>query len=523
MRSRNSSRRSVLVGAVVLVALAVVTPLTVRAFSASPVVMGVDDGAVLTAAAAKELAVTLPEGMDHGEVRLLLDGNPVSTTAEGNRLVVTGTEPADGEHVLTAQSPGAVPLLPDDEVSRRFTVDSAPPVLTVDSEAVTDLRKPVEVKGRAEGASALSVDGKPVELGDGGSFAVTLPTAATARFEARDVAGNVAKQEFAVKTRHPGMRAVHMSAAGWSAEVLREPVLQMIKERRIDTVQLDIKDESGEIGYRSQVPLAGEIGATRDYYDAKATVDELHRLGVRVVGRLVAFRDPVLAKASWESGKRDRVIQSSAGTPWAGSYGQYSFTNFANPDVVAYNVELAEEAARLGFDDILYDYIRKPEGALEQMRLPGLEGSPEDAIVDFLTQSRKAVRAHGTFVGVSVFGIAATRPGAVAQDIPRMAEYADYVAPMVYPSHWGPGEYGVSRPDSEPYEITNRSVADFLKKVEGTGSEIIPWLQAFSMGVSYGPKEVRAQIDASKAAGAPSFLLWDPACRYDPAALEPKS
>ncbi|GGS31095.1 hypothetical protein GCM10010171_26180 [Actinokineospora fastidiosa] len=524
MRSQRKSRRTaVVVGAVVVVALAVVTPLTVRALSADPVVMGMEDGAVMTANAARDLAVTVPEGTNPDEVELLLDGKPVQAKADGNRLVLADADLAEGEHTLTARSPGSVPLLPDDEVSRRFTVDGTPPKLTVAADAVTDLRKPVEVRGTAEGASALTMDGKPVELAQDGRFAVTLPTAATVQFQARDAAGNIAEQKFTVDTRHPGMRAVHMSAAGWQSKGLREPVLAMAREGRIDTVQLDIKDESGEIGYKSNVPLAKEIGSTRDYYDAKAVTDELHKMGVRVVGRLVAFRDPIMARASWESGKKDRVIQTSGGTPWASSYGQYSFTNFAHPDVIAYNIGLAEEAASLGFDDILYDYIRRPEGALSSMKLPGLKGTPEDSIVDFVAKSRDAVRKHGAFLGVSVFGIAVTRPAPVAQDIPGMAKYADYIAPMVYPSHWGPGEYGVARPESQPYDITARSVGDFVKKVEGTGSEIIPWLQAFSLGVSYGPKEVRAQIDASKSVGAPSFLLWDPACRYNPAALDPKT
>ncbi|MGX7826257.1 putative glycoside hydrolase [Actinokineospora sp. 24-640] len=518
---KKGGRVAVVVGAVVLVALAVVTPLTIRALSSKPVVMGLADGAVVSADGVRDLAVTVPEGTDPHEVRLLLDGRPVAATVDGDRVLLTD-EVAEGEHTLTARVPDSVPLLPDEDMSRTFTVDRTPPALSVSAEVVTDLRKPVEVTGSAEGAAELTVDGKAVPLGPDGAFAVTLPTAATAKVAARDTAGNAVEQDFTVPTRHPGMRAVHMSAAGWASKALREPVLRLIEDGRIDTVQLDIKDESGEVGYDSRVPLAREIGATKGYYDAKAVVDELHGMGVRVVGRLVAFRDPILGRASWESGKADRVIQNAGGGAWSSGYGQFSFTNFAHPAVIAYNIDLAEEAARLGFDDILYDYIRRPEGALGRMKLPGLKGTPEQAIVDFVAKSRAAVRPHGAFVGVSVFGIAATRPGPVAQDIPAIAKHADYIAPMVYPSHWGPGEYGVADPVNQPYEITGRSVGDFVKKVKGSNSVVIPWLQAFSLGSTYGPAEIRAQIEASKSVGAPSFLLWDPACRYDPAALAPK-
>jgi hypothetical protein len=404
-------------------------------------------------------------------------------------------------------------------VTRAVTVDSTPPRLTVDETPVTDLRAPFTLRGKAIGATAVSVDHQPATLDDDGGFSISLPSVPeTLHVVARDEAGNNSAQEHTVAVRHPGMRAVHMSALGWTSATLRDPVLAMAADGRIDTVQLDIKDESGEIGYLSRVPLARQIGATRDHYDAKAVVDQLHAAGIRVVGRLVAFRDPILAQASWRAGEKDRVLQTSGGQPWSGTYGEYAFTNFADPDVVAYNVAIAEEAAELGFDDVLYDYVRRPEGSLSQMRIPGLHGTPEQAIADFLAKSRTAVRAHGTFLGASVFGIAAQRPTAIAQDIPAIAKHVDYVSPMVYPSHWGPGEYGVASPDTQPYDITTRSVAAFVKAVRGTDAQVIPWLQAFSLGHPYGADEVAAQVRAAADAGAASFLLWDPACRYEPAA-----
>jgi hypothetical protein len=92
---------------------------------------------------------------------------------------------------------------------------------------------------------------------------------------------------------------------------------------------------------------------------------------------------------------------------------------------------------------------------------------------------------------------------------------------MVYPSHWGPGEFGVGNPNSQPYDIVARSLAAFAKAVEGTDVQIIPWLQDFSLGVSYGPAEVAAQIDGARANGMNSFLLWAANCRYHDAALGP--
>jgi hypothetical protein len=325
-----------------------------------------------------------------------------------------------------------------------------------------------------------------------------------------------------VRARHPGMRAVHLSAQAWASEALREPVLRMAREKRIDTVELDIKDESGEIGYGSKVPMAQKIGAGKDYYDPRTVLPQLHGMGLRVVGRLVAFRDPVLAKAAWESGSKQLVVQDESGTPWSGNYGDYAFTNFANDEVRSYNIELAVEAASLGFDDILYDYIRRPDGPLGRMRFPGLSTSPEQSIAEFLGDSRKAVRPRGAFIGASVFGIAAQSGSDVAQDIPAMARQVDYLAPMVYPSHWSPGEYGVADPEGQPHDIVRNSVGDFVSLTKDSGATIIPWLQSFSLAKKYGPAEVQAQIAGSAEAGAESFLLWNAACDYESAGLQPR-
>jgi hypothetical protein len=93
---------------------------------------------------------------------------------------------------------------------------------------------------------------------------------------------------------------------------------------------------------------------------------------------------------------------------------------------------------------------------------------------------------------------------------------------MVYPSHWGPGEYGVADPLRQPADIVARSVADFERVAAGSGAAIVPWLEDFSAnGVTYGPIEVRAQIDAARGAGAEGFLLWNPTSTYSLDALDP--
>lgn len=509
------------VGVVVLLLIAGVVTTIVYGRGVGLAVADLADGIAVTPSGVERVSITTadPEGLDR--VTVHVDGQPVEVVRADGRMTLTGLKLAEGRHNLSVRAANPLPWMPDAEVRREFTVDGTPPALTVEVVEAASPRGPVTVRGSADGADSVLVGDQQVPVRDG-RFEASLASVPTrVRVEANDAAGNSRHHEAPVKVTHPGMRAVHMSATAWATPSLRDPVLAMAREGRIDTVQLDIKDESGEIGYDSQVPLARQIGATRTHYDARAVIKELHGMGLRVVGRLVAFRDPILGKASWDAGARDRLAQNASGGAWSAHYGQFAFTNFANPEVREYNIAIAREAAELGFDDILYDYVRRPDGPLRQMVFPGLTGTPEQSIVDFLRDNRAAVRPHGAYLGASVFGIAAHSPQDVAQDIPALSAHVDYVAPMVYPSHWGPGEYGVDNPNAKPYDIVRASVADFVRLTQGTGATVIPWLQAFSLGHAYGPGEVKAQMVATAEAGAPSFLLWNAACTYGSAGLEP--
>jgi hypothetical protein len=483
-------------------------------------VAGVTDGGAIQPAVLGQVEITTNGDADR--VQVLLDGAAVPTRWEGERIHLDVPEPAEGEHTLEVRSPNTASVLPGRTTELTFTVDGTPPALAVPPVPATELDMAATVHGTVHEESTVLAQGELVEVADDGSFSVPVPAGTPmVTLEARDEAGNVTTEDVSIPVRHPGMRAVHMTAHAWASKALREPIMEMAREGRIDTVQLDIKDESGQIGYLSEVPLANEIGAAKDYYDVRAALDELHAAGLRVVGRIVVFRDPVHGEAAWSSGNTDWLVQNTSGTPWTGGYGEYAFTNFANPEVRAYNLDIAREAAALGFDEILYDYIRRPDGHIDQMQFPGLTTTPEESIASFLAESRPLVREHGALLGVSVFGIAATRPTQIAQDIPAMSKYVDYVSPMTYPSHWGSGEYGVANPEAQPYDITARSLADFVTLANESSTTVIPWLQDFSLRIPYGPEEVRAQIEAAEANGIDSFILWNAACRYHAEALDP--
>jgi hypothetical protein len=167
----------------------------------------------------------------------------------------------------------------------------------------------------------------------------------------------------------------------------------------------------------------------------------------------------------------------------------------------------------------MFDYVRRPHGPLGSMRFPGTSTPASVGVANFVRDASGPIREHGAYLGLAVFGVSATRPKEVGQDIGAMAKYVDYVAPMVYPSHWGPGEYGVRNPNAQPYAIVHRSLKDFQKKVAGTTAEVMPWLQDFSLGVTYNVPQVKAQITATARDGIPSFLLWNAGCTYQGRAL----
>ena len=406
-----------------------------------------------------------------------------------------------------------------------FAVDLTPPFLDVPGPFRTTAWHPLAVSGKTDANAQVTVAGRTVAV-DHGKFSISLsaPQPRLITVVATDPAGNstVSQQPMIVVPRRPAapIRGVHVTADAWGNPALRRGVLALIAEHRINTVEIDLKDEGGIAGWNPPVPLARTIGAAQPIYDLAATVRRLHALGVRVIGRLVCFRDPILAAAAWRDGRRNEVVQTPSGGEYAG-YG--GFTNVADPVVRAYNVAIAVAAAKAGVDDVLYDYVRRPDGPLSTMHFPGLNGTAADAVVDFLRQTRLALRPYHTFLGASVFGVAATRPEEVAQDVPQMARQVDYIAPLVYPSHWGAGEYGVADPNAQPYQIVQRSLLDFERDVAGTPARLVPWLQDFSLGVSYGPYQVRAEIAAARHDGIDEFLLWDPAVTYTSSALDPNA
>jgi hypothetical protein len=285
----------------------------------------------------------------------------------------------------------------------------------------------------------------------------------------------------------------------------------------LNTIELDVKDESGEVAFASpRVPLAHAVGAARAYYRPREVARRAHDRGLYLIGRVVVFQDPIVSTR-----RPGMAIRTPGGGVWTTSAG----LGWANPydrRVWKYNVDVAEAAVRSGFDEIMFDYVRFPsDGDVEAAVYRGRRAEPRSATIGrFLAYARKRLRPLGARVSAAVFGLSATRDLGIGQATRRIAPHLDVIYPMVYPSHYGAGELGLEDPNALPGWTVARSLRDFRRKLRGHETRLIPWLQDFSLGRTYALEDVQAQVKAARRAAAGGFLLWNPSGIYNEEALK---
>jgi hypothetical protein len=278
-----------------------------------------------------------------------------------------------------------------------------------------------------------------------------------------------------------------------------------LKRLGLNTIELDVKNEDGRIGFRARVPLARSSGAARLYYKPRDAAARVHGACLYLIGRVVTFQDPVVAEA-----RPELAVKRTDGSVWRGD-GGLAWLNPYDRRAWKYVVGVAEAAARAGFDEIMFDYVRFPsDGDVAAIRYRGgARGSQAETIAAFLRYASGRLRPLGVHVSAAVFGLSATVDVGVGQDPRLLAGAVDAVSPMVYPSHYTAGSYGLVDPNAAPAETVAGALRDFRVELRGSGARLVPWLQAFSLGHPYGLAEVQAQVDAARRAGADGFLLWE--------------
>jgi hypothetical protein len=284
----------------------------------------------------------------------------------------------------------------------------------------------------------------------------------------------------------------------------------------LNTIEVDVKDENGQVGFVSKQlpPLAREIGAARPYYDVEAVVQRAHAAGMYLIGRVVVFEDPELSAA-----RPGLAVLRPDGSRWLNNAG-LGWVNPYDRRVWHYAVGVGAAAAKAGFDEIQFDYVRFPsDGDLSQIVYRHARAEPKGTtIAGFLRYASTALRPLGVRVSADLFGLAATHDLGIGQVPRRVATYLDAIYPMVYPSHFSAGEYGIQNPDAYPGRTVANALLDFRRQVKGK-TPLIPWLQDFSLGRSYGLIQVTDQIAAARRQHARGYMLWNPEGVYTRDAL----
>jgi hypothetical protein len=310
------------------------------------------------------------------------------------------------------------------------------------------------------------------------------------------------------------VRGVHVTMALAGIPGKLDEYIAM-KNSGLNTIELDVKDENGDIGFPANVPLARKVGSAKQYYNPQRAVAKIHAAGIYLIGRVVTFEDPILSAEA-----PSLAIRRADGSRWLNSAG-LGWSNPYDKRVWKYNVDIAVQAARLGFDEIQFDYVRFPsDGDVSAIRYPGVHEQPMGwTIPVFLKYARSRLQPLGVRMSVDVFGLSATRDLGIAQFPRRIAPFVDTIYPMVYPSHYVSGEYNIVDPDSRPGTTVAYSLRDFREKLQGRKAKLIPWLQDFSLGRAYSLADVQDQIQAARLEHVKGFMLWNAAGVYTVKAL----
>ncbi|OAT83176.1 GTP-binding protein [Bacillus sp. MKU004] len=324
------------------------------------------------------------------------------------------------------------------------------------------------------------------------------------------------------------IRGVYVTGHSAGGERINK-LTNLVDSTDLNAMVIDIKDDNGNLTYEPEASSSyADIG--QPYIkDPKSLLDKLEEKQIYPIARVVVFKDTVLAN------KKPELSYKDGGQVWKNGRGE-SFVNPFLKEVWDYNVGIAIEAAKMGFQEIQFDYVRFPEGF--EKRDKELEYSTGEytdkekdnvqkrvqAVTDFVAYAEEKLKPYGVKVSVDIFGYTATLPEApgIGQNFSKISEHVDVISSMIYPSHWTP-YFGIAKPDLQPYELVTEYAKLENKKLAELEDPPIsrPWLQDFTASwlgsgnyKSYGKAEIEAQIKALNDQGINEFLLWDAGNSY---------
>lgn len=336
-----------------------------------------------------------------------------------------------------------------------------------------------------------------------------------------------------------GVRGVYLTAANVANPEYFDYIIKYIEETELNTVVIDFKDDWGNIiptfETDNELIQANMMGAV----NMQEILKVLEEKQIYPIARIVTFKDNLLSDL--------RPDLSFADPATGGIWQDAAGSQFINPflqETWDYNLEIAAEAAKMGFKEIQFDYIRFPEGFQDfaddlEYNMAGyshlISEDPDSrgqervaAINDFLEYADNYLAPYGVDISADIFGYTAIAGNApdvrgIGQNFASMAERVDTVSSMIYPSHWDFGFFGLDYPDLYPYELINRYMQeeDYVLDQVDNRPNTRPWLQDFTASylapgtwITYGPNEVQVQINALYENGVREYLLWNAVGEY---------
>ncbi|WP_277631208.1 putative glycoside hydrolase [Atopococcus tabaci] len=310
-----------------------------------------------------------------------------------------------------------------------------------------------------------------------------------------------------------------------------EQLVELTNNTDLNAMVIDVKDDFGDLTMELQSENEVVQKYTKNYVEPEEMMATLEENQIYPIARVVVFKDSRLAQE-----RPELSFTHDDGSVWANGRGE----NFVNPfskEVWEYNVDIAKQAAKMGFKEIQFDYVRFPEGfehhskTLNYTRGDYETGDLDDvqqrvqAVTDFVAYARQELQPYGVDVSVDIFGYSATLPEApgIGQNFSKISENVDVISSMIYPSHWGNGYFDIPKPDLEPYRLVDEYMKvenEVLANLENPPTSR-PWLQDFTASylgagnyMVYDAAAVEAQIKALNDNGVNEFLLWDAANTY---------
>ncbi|MCT4621090.1 MAG: SH3 domain-containing protein [Marinisporobacter sp.] len=313
-----------------------------------------------------------------------------------------------------------------------------------------------------------------------------------------------------------------------------ERLLKLAKETEINAFVIDVKDDDGIMLFPTDAaakysPEANDR-ARINIEKFQERMQILKDNGIYAIARIVTFKDPTYTKQH-----PDRAILDKRTGKTFVSRDKLRWASPHDRELWSYDIEVAKEAARLGFNEIQFDYVRFPASNGNKLdkvldyRNVSEDHSKPQTIQHFLQQAYRELSKEEVYISADIFGLV----GSVADDMglgqywEAVSNVTDYVSPMMYPSHYANGTYNLSVPDAYPYETVYQGVKDSIsrnKNIE-TPARIRPWIQDFTASwvkgyIKYGPKQVKDQIRALEENGVEEYLLWNAANKYSEDALK---